>query len=412
MGTVWLAEHIALGRKVAIKVLHPHLASNANLRARFRKEAITLSKLQHPNIVAFYDLIETADQVCLVMEHVQGRNLDEIIRKEIGPMPAERLSSVFKQILLAFDHAHRAGVVHRDIKPSNFMLSDDGVVKVLDFGIAKLLEDDMNLTRTGLRMGTTFYMSPEQVNGGAVDHRSDIYSLGVTLFVLATGQNPYEGETVEFKVYNRIVHEPLPKARSIYPGVPEPVERLIEKATAKDPSRRFQNCGEFLIGAGIEAGTMVPANDGPKPSLAEYKGLRRFSRVAVVAGVMLFWVPGTGNVRELGNISGLAALAGIAISIAAIGILRGKSWSKWTMRAALGMFGLGSVLAVIFPGSSSTTSRSRYWTGSDGMMHSVNEVHNNNFLTLVVCGIAILFAIWGLSVVFSKNSEGYWEKLS
>lgn len=259
MGTVWAGRHVTIDRKVAIKLLHPQYARNERIRQRFRNEASTLARLQHPNIVTLYDYVETPQQLCLVMEYVDGVNLDDLIRKQTGPLSNERLAPIFRQMLDAIGYAHQQKVIHRDIKPSNFMLTPSGQVKVLDFGIAKLLEDDQQLTKTGMRMGSTFYMSPEQINSGTVDHRADIYALGVTLFVLATGKVPYEGETSEFQVYTKIINEPLPKASSVYVGVTQGVERMIEIATHKRPQDRFQTCEEFLAkGRQAVAGTPNP----------------------------------------------------------------------------------------------------------------------------------------------------------
>ncbi len=271
MGEVWLAEHLTIARKVAIKVLHAQYARNPKIQQRFRNEAATLSKLKHPNIVALYDFIESDSDIYLVMEYVEGRNLEEVVRTDTGPMPTAKLLQVFKQILSAVGYAHQQGVVHRDIKPSNFMIGDDGVVKVLDFGIAKLLEDDQHLTKTGLRMGTTFYMSPEQVNTEAVDHRSDIYSLGVTLFFLATGKAPYEGETSEYKVFDQIVRTPLPAGRTVYVGVAPEVDAVIAKATKKAPADRFQGCGEFWEGFAAPAKPVLPKEKMPTASYPNWK---------------------------------------------------------------------------------------------------------------------------------------------
>ncbi len=251
MGTVYLGEHATLGRRVAIKMLHPQYARNENIRERFRNEANTLSKLQHPNIVGLYDYIEDGDNAFLIMEYVEGKNLDDIVRHQTGPMPVERLAVIFPQILEAVDFAHSKGIIHRDIKPSNFILMPDDTVKVLDFGIAKVLgEEQKGLTKTGTRMGTVFYMSPEQVRGSDVDHRSDIYALGMMLFVLATGKMPYESLNSEFEIFNKIVHEELPPAHTIYPGVTARVEAMIRKATVKDARYRFQSCKEFRSGHG------------------------------------------------------------------------------------------------------------------------------------------------------------------
>lgn len=246
MGEVWLAEHLTIKRRVAIKVLHPQYLRNEQVRSRFRTEAVTLARLKHPNIVSLYDFVETEDQICLVMEYVEGRNIEDLVRQETGPLPVLKLEAIFSQILRAVGYAHEQGVIHRDIKPSNFMVTLDGSVKVLDFGIAKLLSDDHHLTKTGIRMGTASYMSPEQVNAEELDLRSDIYSLGVTLFFLATGKSPYEGETSEYKIYDQIVRSPLPSGKSVYVGVTEHLDQVIAIATEKAPSARFLNCREFL----------------------------------------------------------------------------------------------------------------------------------------------------------------------
>ncbi|HEX2900116.1 MAG TPA: serine/threonine-protein kinase, partial [Bacteroidia bacterium] len=163
-----------------------------------------------------------------------------------GPIPTAQLRELFGQILDGFVYAHGKMVVHRDIKPSNFLVTRDGNIKILDFGIAKILtESNQKLTKTGANMGTVLYMSPEQVLGGPLDIRSDIYSLGVTLFQMATGQCPYDAESSEFLVYDQIVNKALPVASGIYPGVTADVEALISKATQKSAAQRFQDCTEF-----------------------------------------------------------------------------------------------------------------------------------------------------------------------
>jgi serine/threonine protein kinase len=246
MGQVWLAEHTLLKRQVAIKALHHQFVRNTAIRARFRQEASTLAHLQHPGIVALHDYIEDDEGAYLVMEYVEGTPLDEFISRHSGPIATPQLEQMFAQILDGFIYAHGKQVVHRDIKPSNFLVTKAGSIKILDFGIAKILSGtDNKLTKTGTNMGTVFYMSPEQVKGESVDIRSDIYSLGVTLFQMATGQCPYQGETTEFKVYDQIVNQRLPNASSFYPGATAQIDALIHKATEKDPNRRFQNCNTF-----------------------------------------------------------------------------------------------------------------------------------------------------------------------
>lgn len=263
MGQVWLAEHTLLGRKVAVKGLHPQFARNAGIRARFKQEAATLSMLQHPNIVSLYDYIETDAEAYLVLEYVEGTPLDEYISRKTGPIPTPQLKQLFAQILDGFIYAHAQHVIHRDIKPSNFLVTADGKVKVLDFGIAKILTDaNQKLTKTGTNIGTVLYMSPEQVRGQALDARSDIYSLGVTLFQMATGQAPYPSDSAEFAVYEQIVNHPLPNAREIYPGVTAEIEALIARATAKSLEARFQSCVTFkeaLLREKTQEAPVVPA---------------------------------------------------------------------------------------------------------------------------------------------------------
>ncbi len=245
MGNVYLGEHEQLERKVAIKVLHPHLSANESLRKRFRNEASAMAHLQHPNIVALHDYLETEDGLFLIMEYVEGIELDKHIKEVSGPIEEKKAKAIMGQILEGFQYAHEHGVVHRDIKPSNVLLTNDNQVKILDFGIAKLL-DTKSMTKTGTQMGTVFYMSPEQVRGEDVDTTTDIYSLGITLFEVLTGKNPYADETSEFEVYSKIVKEPIPNASNFYPGVTSFMNSVIQKATEKEPHKRFKSCSDFL----------------------------------------------------------------------------------------------------------------------------------------------------------------------
>lgn len=245
MGSVYLGIHEKLGRKVAIKVLHNHLAQNDQLRRRFKNEAESMAKLQHPNIVTLYDYDENEAGLFLIMEYVEGMELGKYINQKTGPIPTDLAVELFGQLLDGFDYAHKNGVVHRDIKPSNILITKDNKVKILDFGIAKLVEGDKSLTKTGTQMGSVLYMSPEQVKGKHVDNRSDIYSLGVTLFQMVTGKCPYDKDTTEYEIYDKIVKEPLSRIAVIYRGVNTSFQALIDKATEKDVSRRYATCAEF-----------------------------------------------------------------------------------------------------------------------------------------------------------------------
>ncbi len=247
MGSVYLAEHTQMHRVVAIKVLLPQFMSRPEIRERFKNEASTLANLQHPNIVGLYDYLEDETGMYLIMEYVEGEPLDDYIKNVTGPMPEERVVPIIKEILSAVGYAHKLNIVHRDIKPANIIVAKNGSVKILDFGIARIIGDgNKNLTKTGTQMGTIFYMSPEQVEGKSADFRSDIYSLGVTFYQMLTGLNPYEGLTTEYEVYTKIVQETLPPPQEVYPGVPEYFSSILTKALAKTPNDRFQTCEEFL----------------------------------------------------------------------------------------------------------------------------------------------------------------------
>ncbi len=255
MGSVYVAQHTQIERKAAIKALHHNLVSNPQIRERFKNEAATMARLKHPNIVGLYDYLESPQGLFLIIEFVEGLPLDHYIQKISGPISEERVVWLFGKILDGFAYAHEQGVVHRDIKPSNLMISPDGRdVKILDFGIAKILgNDSKSLTKTGSRMGTVLYMSPEQVKGQALDQRSDIYSLGVTLFQMLTGRCPYNEESMtEYEVYDQIVNHQLPRAQRFYPRVSSRMQAIIDKATAKNPAERFSSCLEFK--RAIEAG--------------------------------------------------------------------------------------------------------------------------------------------------------------
>ncbi len=247
MGSVFLAKHSQVERVVAIKSLLPQFMSNNEIKQRFKNEASTLARLQHANIVGLFDYFEDETGMYLIMEFVEGMALDEFIRDVTGPMPEERAVPIINGILEAFSYAHQQNIIHRDIKPANIIITKDDKVKILDFGIARLLGDsNHNLTKTGTQMGTVYYMSPEQVQGKKVDIRSDIYSLGVTFYQMLTGVNPYSGLTTEYEVYSKIVKEDLAPPQEIYPGIPLYLSTILKKALEKNPEDRFQSCEEFL----------------------------------------------------------------------------------------------------------------------------------------------------------------------
>jgi len=244
MGVVYLARQKKLDRLVAIKAISPYLVQEPEVRERFAAEASVLARLSHPNIVTLYDYIEEPDALYLVMEYVEGKPLSEILKA--GPLPLESIRKYFTQILDAFAYAHSKGVIHRDIKPSNIIITLQEQVKILDFGVAKILSSDHSQTRTGMRLGTLMYMSPEQVKGEKnIDARSDIYSLGVVLFEMLTGKPPYDPELGEFEMSLRIVQEPLFDLNHPPANIPQKILEVILHATEKNPEHRFSSCAEF-----------------------------------------------------------------------------------------------------------------------------------------------------------------------
>ncbi|MFM2037207.1 MAG: hypothetical protein RL432_146 [Bacteroidota bacterium] len=238
MASVYEAEHEMLGTKVAIKILNPILSANAQIKERFRNEAKLMASLDHSNITKVIDFDEQPQQLSIVMEYLNGEDLNEKIKRN-GALPEKEVVTLFQQILAAFQYAHEKGIVHRDIKPSNIFILPDGRVKILDFGIAKLFGQGNEMTQTGTQMGTPIYMSPEQVKADkSIDHRSDIYSLGVTMFYALHGKPPYNSDTdSQFDIYNKIVFEPLPDLSNH-----SHFDHFIKTACQKDREQRFQSC--------------------------------------------------------------------------------------------------------------------------------------------------------------------------
>ena len=243
MGDVFLAEHKVLENIVAIKSLHPNLVKDEVFRKRFKSEAKIHSKLNHPNVVKLIDFQERKDGLFIIMEYVEGQQLDDYIKNVSGPINENELIPLFTQIVDAISHAHSKGLIHRDIKPANIIISENKI-KVLDFGIAKEISEESGLTKTGVQVGTPMYMSPEQVNGEKVDKLTDIYSLGVTLFYMAVGKAPYKNSNA-IKMGVQILTEDFPDAKKFYPGISFGIEKIIKKATQKNKKERYQSCEEL-----------------------------------------------------------------------------------------------------------------------------------------------------------------------
>ena len=248
MGVVWKAKHIFRNETVAIKSLGSQFTHDTEFRKRFINEAAILNKLNHKNIVRITDFIEEPEGLHLIMEYVEGRTLDKIIGKEVGPIPYEKALPIFTQILEGINYAHKQGVIHRDLKPSNIIVTPENEIKITDFGIARM-EGQALHTKTGTKMGTISYMSPEQIKGENVDEQSDIYSLGITLYVMLAGKLPFDTteNTSDFIIMNKIINEPIKDPREYYPYIPEWLVEIVYKAIEKDKQKRIKNIEEFLI---------------------------------------------------------------------------------------------------------------------------------------------------------------------
>ncbi|MCB5233632.1 MAG: TonB family protein [Candidatus Cloacimonetes bacterium] len=238
MGTVYLAKDSFLDRYVAIKELNPILTADSELIARFRNEAKLQAKLIHTNIAVLYGFFEQNGCYYMVMEYAEGRTLKEMIR-QTGPIPEERATNILKQVVSALEYAHGMGIIHRDIKPSNIILDDNDKVKILDFGIARII-GEKGLTQTGQQLGTLAYMSPEQVQAEQnIDGKTDIYSLGVTFFEMLSGRMPYDMNTEsDFDVMTKIMNDVLPDPRSYHPHISDESIQILTRMTQKDREKR------------------------------------------------------------------------------------------------------------------------------------------------------------------------------
>jgi serine/threonine-protein kinase len=266
MADVHVGQDNRLGRRVAIKLLKPALANDPAFRTRFRREAQDAAKMAHPTIVRIFDAGEEtvrdangAESLVpfIVMEYVDGRLLKDIIAE--GPLEPAEAARIIEQVLTALEYSHRAGVVHRDIKPGNIMIASNGQVKVMDFGIARAISDSSaTIAETSAIVGTASYFSPEQARGEIVDARTDLYSTGIVLFELLTGQAPFRGENPVAVAYQHVNSEAVPPS-SLNPKVSPALDAVVLRALAKDRFERYQSASEFRDDVEAAAAGSVPA---------------------------------------------------------------------------------------------------------------------------------------------------------
>jgi serine/threonine protein kinase len=322
MGQVYLAQHVKMGRKSAIKVMSPSMAHDPEAVARFNREASNASRISHPNVCAIYDFGETPDGlIYLAMEFVEGEPLTDVLRRE-QTLSLDRAVRIFVQVADALQAAHDLGIVHRDLKPDNVMLARrrDGsdIVKVVDFGIAKAVggDDTQKVTKTGLVVGTPEFMSPEQLAGDKVDGRSDTYSLALVLFKMLTGKLPFEAETVQETMIKRLTDEPLTLAEA-RPDLafPPGLQGAIDVALARTPVERYQSAAKFANDlaelVGVQRGRTSPfpstradgedqtqpLDSGPAGAHRRPAATRKRSLVPVIVGSVL--VLGAGGAAVL-----------------------------------------------------------------------------------------------------------------
>jgi serine/threonine-protein kinase len=299
MGQVYLAEHVKMGRRSAIKVMNPAMVHDPDAVARFNREASNASRITHPNVCAIYDFGETPDGlIYLAMEFIEGEPLTDLLERE-GALPVPRAVSIFLQVAEALQAAHDLGIVHRDLKPDNVMLirrrdGGDGV-KVVDFGIAKAVggdESGQKVTKTGLVVGTPEFMSPEQLSGDKVDGRSDLYSAALVLYQMLTGKLPFEASTLQETMIKRLTDEPTPLAQSRPDRTfPPGLQAVLDTALARTPVERYQTVGKLAADVGTATGVRaqaaaIPATRGGSDAKTQLLEAKKRSRVPVLVGVV------------------------------------------------------------------------------------------------------------------------------
>jgi serine/threonine-protein kinase len=301
MATVYEALNEALDNKVAVKVLHEQFSDHETVRIRFSNEAKLMASLVHPNIVQVKDYDNQSNQPAIIMEYLEGEDLNVRLKKK-QTYSENEVFDIFKQLLSAIAYSHKKGIVHRDIKPSNIFSLQDGTIKILDFGIAKILDQGLDITITGAQIGTPSYMSPEQIRGDRkIDLRTDIYSLGITMYALLTGSSPYSSELTNREIEQKIQNEHLTEL------VNHPIFwKFISKACQKDPDLRYQTCEEWLaelkqVDSKVDEAITIPDDDSitipdeiptihkveKSEELKEDKSLDIFSKIVVLILLLL-----------------------------------------------------------------------------------------------------------------------------
>jgi predicted Ser/Thr protein kinase len=363
MGVVYRARQRRPDRVVAIKVISAQFRDDPDFRARFERECNLAAQIEHPNVLPVYEVGEHEDHLFIAMRFVDGEDLSALRRRE-GRIPPQHAARIITQVASALDAAHRNGLVHRDIKPGNMLLAGgaDGHVYLTDFGLTKQLGDSKGMTATGAFVGTADYVAPEQVMGGRIDARADIYALGCVLYELLAGAVPFERESEVAKIFAH-VHDEAPPLEEVAPDLPRELSQVVAKAMAKDPAARYFSAGDFAaavnaalvgrleLGPGHSVAAGAAAPDGappgqtvPAPEPAAPTAAAAHPAAATVAGraalIRRPWIIG-------GAVLAVAAVAGIAIAASGGGGSGNGSGGGSTagagVGAAAGAGGAGSV---------------------------------------------------------------------
>jgi predicted Ser/Thr protein kinase len=290
MGMVYLAEDTRLARSVTLKVLHPQDTADEKRRERLRLEARAAAALVHPNVAAVHALEEFEGQLFIVSEYVPGRTARDQLDRG-GPLPVAEALEVARQVARGLDAAHRRGIIHRDLKPENILIGDNGIVRILDFGIARTVADEpgrQRLTATGVMVGTPGYMAPEQLDGAAGDVRSDLFALGTVLYELVSGANPFQGKTASSTAARIMTRDPAPLS-SLNPIFPPALDAIVARCLKKNPDDRFASAAEAAaeldaLAAAIARGEAAPASvRQPAGAGGSARALWRIHQVVIVA---------------------------------------------------------------------------------------------------------------------------------
>jgi hypothetical protein len=312
MGKVYKVRNVISDRVEAMKVLLPDLANAPDLADRFLREIKVQASLEHPNIAALHTALRVENQLLMLMELVEGQTLEQKLKEE-GRLPVASAVSYISQILAALEYAHAHGVVHRDIKPANMMLTPAGVVKLMDFGIAKGASDH-KLTMTGTTLGSLYYMSPEQIQGAVnLDARSDLYSVGVSLYELVTGKRPFDGDSQFAIMSAHLKNTPIPPI-ALDPALSQALNDVILLSVAKDPNARFQGAAAFRNALASVVGSAAPA---PAPVAAAAAAATVAPAPAPAAAPVMVPAPQPARSHR-GVWMALGAVAAVGVLVAAI----------------------------------------------------------------------------------------------